>query len=102
MIFYLLLRGYKIIKHRYQGNFGEIDIIAKRLNVVAFIEVKARNSKDIDHQILSVNQQKRIKKSALFFINSHPRLQNINYRYDLATVNKNFKINYYKGFFDWY
>ena len=38
----LILRGYRILAMRYRVRAGEIDIIARKGDVVSFIEVKAR------------------------------------------------------------
>ena len=40
---YLRKHGYKILERSYEGKWGEIDIIAKKKNVFAFIEVKTRS-----------------------------------------------------------
>ena len=39
---YLLLKGWRICARNYSAQGGEIDIIARRGSVVAFVEVKAR------------------------------------------------------------
>ena len=44
---YLRLHGYRIIRKNYTAADEEIDIIAKRRDVLAFIEVKARNVKSL-------------------------------------------------------
>ncbi|MDE6505124.1 MAG: YraN family protein [Clostridia bacterium] len=41
---YLFLHGWKIIAKNYKTPFGEIDIIARKKDVLAFIEVKTRLS----------------------------------------------------------
>jgi len=37
---YLLKDGYKILKRNFHSKFGEIDIIAKKDDILSFIEVK--------------------------------------------------------------
>ena len=39
---FLMMKGYRILSLRYRVRAGEIDIIARRGDVVAFVEVKAR------------------------------------------------------------
>jgi putative endonuclease len=43
VIIYLSLKGYRILARRYLSKGGEIDVIALRGKVVAFVEVKARS-----------------------------------------------------------
>lgn len=61
---FLRLKGYRIIEHRFRSNRGEIDIIAKRRNVTAFVEVKARKSVEDALYSLSFNQRRRIEAAA--------------------------------------
>ena len=43
---FLRLKGYKILEKNYRRAHGEVDIIAKRGKLVAFVEVKTRTSND--------------------------------------------------------
>ncbi|MBH5322637.1 YraN family protein [Aurantiacibacter sediminis] len=49
---WLQLKGWRIMGKRVRTPAGEIDLIAKRAGIVAFIEVKWRSKKaDLDHAI---------------------------------------------------
>jgi putative endonuclease len=41
----LMAKGYRILAKRFRTPHGEIDIVAKRRNLLAFVEVKARASR---------------------------------------------------------
>ena len=43
---FLVAKGYRILVRRFRTPVGEIDIIARRFNTIAFVEVKARATLD--------------------------------------------------------
>ncbi|MGD9809749.1 MAG: YraN family protein [Sphingobium sp.] len=43
---WLRLKGWKMLDRRVRTRAGEIDIVARRGNLVAFVEVKARSSEE--------------------------------------------------------
>jgi len=43
---FLIAKGYRILARRFRTPYGEIDIVARRRNLLAFIEVKERASLD--------------------------------------------------------
>ena len=86
VMIFLWIKGYKILKHRYRSNFGEIDIIAKKKNFVIFVEVKARYKKINIENVLNFHQIERIKKSAEHFISKNKKLQNCARRFDFIEV----------------
>jgi len=55
-IFYLFAKGYRVLSRRYLARGGEIDIIATRKDLVAFVEVKAR--KDLESGIDAIDTGK--------------------------------------------
>ena len=69
----LRLGGYKIIERDYRQSTGEIDIIAKRGRLLAFIEVKAQ-------------QRRRIERTALVFSGQRPELTPCDNRFALMIV----------------
>ena len=45
---YLCKNGFEIVARNYHSRYGEIDIIAKNSEFIAFVEVKARNEKALE------------------------------------------------------
>lgn len=58
---YLKKNGYKILERNYKNPFGEVDIIAEREDVVAFIEVKTRLSDSFGQPSEAVNATRRTR-----------------------------------------
>ena len=63
---YLRLHGYRILERNFRCRQGEIDIIARKGNIVAFVEVKQR--KDASHgearEFVTLSKQRRILSAA--------------------------------------
>jgi putative endonuclease len=68
VLWYLRLKGYRLLAHRYKSHAGEIDLIMRKGETTAFIEVKARNT--IDNAVIAVTpyQSKRIAAAARVFM----------------------------------
>src|SRR5260370_18071376 len=56
----LMAKGYRILAKRFRTPYGEIDIVARRRNLVAFVEVKARASLHEAAYAVTPRQQARI------------------------------------------
>lgn len=97
---YLRRRGYKIINANYAQKYGEIDIIAKRKDIIAFVEVKTRSENPLVSGVYAVNKakQNRIIKTAKKFL--YENQIDLQPRFDIAEVVvtgsliKKAKINY--------
>ena len=53
----LVLKGYRLLARRYSASGGEIDLIVKRGDTIAFVEVKARDV--MDSALIAIGAQKR-------------------------------------------
>lgn len=80
-------KGYKILVRNFLIRGGEVDIIARDLEFLVFVEVKARFSHQFGLPSESLNywKLKALQKTALFYI------QKINwgdkpYRFDLVSI----------------
>ena len=82
----LRLKGYGIVASRYRSPLGEIDIVAKRGNYVALIEVKARSSRAAAAEAVGPRQRQRLQRAALDFLARHPYLNAHYLRFDVMLV----------------
>lgn len=80
----LRLKGYRIIARGFRVPVGEIDIIARKGRLLAFIEVKARSTADAE--VLTSRQQKRIIRAAEAFMMTRPDLADLDLRFDLMLI----------------
>lgn len=88
---YLKNKGYTILERNYICHFGEIDIIAKEKEYIVFIEVKYRKNAAFGYpeEAVDTRKQKKLLKTALFYIRqNHISIDN-NYRFDVVSVTGN-------------
>ena len=82
----LRLKGYRVLAQRFKTPVGEIDLIAKRASVIAFIEVKARPSAAAALESVSARQRRRIARAALVFLQKRPAFGDYDMRFDVILV----------------
>ncbi len=82
----LRLAGYSILMRRYKTKLGEIDIVARRGNLLVFVEVKARANVTVAADALGGRQFGRVARAASLFIANHPRHAACSVRFDAVLV----------------
>ncbi|MGV8997588.1 MAG: YraN family protein [Parvibaculaceae bacterium] len=85
-LIWLLLRFYRLLGRRVKTKAGEVDLIMRRGNVIAFIEVKASDNFDRAIEALSPHQQTRLIRAASLYVASRPHLQALDMRFDMVLV----------------
>ena len=65
---------------------GEIDLVARRGDLVVFVEVKRRRAPDDALAALLPRQQARIARAATAFLQRRPQLATCAVRFDLVAV----------------
>lgn len=84
---FLKKKGYRILERNYVCKMGEMDVIAREKDTLAFIEVKTRTSTTFGPPQLAVNQTKQMQlsKVALYFL-KEKRLEDVKARFDVVAI----------------
>ena len=92
---YLRLRGWRILERNYTFGHKEVDLIAKRGKVIAFVEVKTRSANAAVSAKTAVTQAKRhnIITAAKGWCMTHDS-SGCTVRFDVSEVTTNGRINY--------
>ena len=83
---YLMAKGYRVLAKRFRTPYGEIDLVARKRNLIAFIEVKARASLDEAAYAVTPRQQRRIIDAAQAWLMAHPEHAEFELRYDAILI----------------
>ncbi len=83
---YLIAKGYRILAKRFRTPYGEIDLVARRRNLIAFVEVKARASLDDAAWAVTPRQQQRIINAAQAWLTAHPEHAEFDMRFDAMLI----------------
>ncbi len=83
---YLMAKGYRILAKRFRTPYGEIDLVARKRNLVAFIEVKARAGLDEAAYAVTPRQQQRIIDAAQAWLMAHPEHAEFELRFDAILI----------------
>ena len=85
-LWHLRVHGWRIVARGWRCASGEIDILARRGDMLAVIEVKSRGEIDVAASALAPRQRRRIARAAEAFLLSRPDLSALNLRFDVMLV----------------
>jgi putative endonuclease len=83
---FLIAKGYRIVARRFRTPVGEIDIVARRRNVLVFVEVKARVRLDDAAEAVTDRSKRRIVAAAEAWLAAHPDDMTSAMRFDAVLV----------------
>lgn len=102
---YIKEKGYDVLDCNYSTKFGELDIVAKKHNIITFIEVKTRTSGTFGTPSEAVNYKKQQtiqKLSQQYILYKNLDRSPLSYRFDVIEVKligKKYKINHIENAF---
>lgn len=82
----LMLTGYRILARRYRTKVGEIDLIARRGDLVLFVEVKARRTLMEAMEAIGRESERRIEGAADIWLSRQPDYGRLSMRFDMVAV----------------
>ena len=84
---WLRRRGWRVLQRRFRSGHRDIDLVAERDGLVAFVEVKARKGDRFADPVEAVHwrKQRELVRSAAVWIDRHGR-PNESYRFDVIGV----------------
>ena len=83
---FLIAKGFRILARRWRSPLGEIDIIARRRQLLVFAEVKARASLDEAAESVNARQRRRIAAAAEVWLGANPDETVRDIRFDAILV----------------
>jgi putative endonuclease len=100
---YLKNKGYRIIERNYRKQRAEIDIIAKKDEMIVFVEVKTRKNSNFGYGFEAVtrHKQEQIIKAAKLFC-QEKEIIDTPCRFDVISIEKDgkhYKIDHFENAF---
>lgn len=82
----LMLKGYRIVARRHRTKLGEIDLIARRGDLVLIVEVKVRPTLAAAMEALAYGSERRIEGAADLWLSRQPDYGRLSVRFDMVAV----------------
>lgn len=80
------LSFYEILEARFRAPGGEIDLIARKGRLLAFVEVKLRQDADAAIRAVTPRNRRRLERAASSYLSIRPHFGKFAVRYDIAAV----------------
>jgi len=83
---YLRHRGFTILERNIRLGRGELDIVAKRDDLIVFVEVKAHHSREASLLAMHPDKCSRLQSAAETWLSRHANLAQCQCRFDLIIL----------------
>ena len=82
----LMFKGYRIVALRHKTKLGEIDIVARKGDLIAMVEVKSRSSVQEAVDAVTPTTRKRINAAADLWCAQQTDYNHLSIRFDVMAV----------------
>ncbi|MCO5064077.1 MAG: YraN family protein [Rhizobiaceae bacterium] len=82
----LMAKGFRIVARRYRTRLGEIDLIARRGDLVLIVEVKARRTLVEAMEAIARQSERRIEAAADLWLSRQRDYGRLSVRFDMVAV----------------
>ena len=85
---YLMAHGHELILRNYRRRMGELDLIVRRGEVLAIVEVRTRSSEAYGGAAASIDaaKRRRIIRASRALLQQHAELARLHVRFDVIVV----------------
>jgi putative endonuclease len=85
-LWFLRLKGYRLLASRFKTPVGEIDLVMRRGRTIVFVEVKERASETAGLDAVTGKGRKRIARAADYWLAGHPDAAGFDLRFDIVVA----------------
>lgn len=85
-LWWLRLKGWRLVARDFRAPVGEIDLVVRRGTVLALVEVKRRATLAAAAEAIRRQQQLRIARAAEAFLKRRPDLARLTLRFDAVLL----------------
>ncbi len=82
----LMCKGYRIVARRFRTRVGEVDLIARKGNLVALVEVKARSDERAAVDAVTASAARRIAAAGDIWLSRQRDADRLSVRCDIIAV----------------
>ena len=85
---YLTKEGYRILDRNFRCRLGEIDLVAQKGSILAFVEVKLRKNSRYGEarEFVTADKQRKLRLAASYYLAGNDRAQTMQPRFDVIEV----------------
>lgn len=83
---FLRMKGYRILERNFRVKSGEIDIIARKGDLIAIIEVKARKTLNQSIDAVGFENQNRVRAATDWWLSKQQNAHLLSVRFDIVSV----------------